>query len=445
MLTIRLRKVDGFVGVLLALFCLNIFMSIAMVSWSVAGLPVRTIMLLLMLTLIGVFATPVVFRALNREWPVLLIIGYMTALALIVSVVAGTGLDIIGRQLLEIQVQAAVALVAGSALVRIAGPEQVGKLFIVIIAVSVAVATLQFLGIGLGWSIHDIFGRFQPKAELEELTTTSLRERALGLAHSPVVLGTQICLAFSIGLALLVYRDGDYRIFRRIDWRVLVLSGVFLVACLVCGNRSPLLGLMVFCGLYLMFAKPALGFSIAAAVLLIMPFSDQFFALLAETGLRVLNTANSSAQGRAVLQTYGMQLFWANPLGYGLAFTSTDYWAYYWDALSQMDNAKAISIHALHNYYLLILNKYGVLCLAVVPLVLWLMWKRYYVALMFIPYLVHINYHNDGPLQADFLFWTVLPIFGLLPVHRPLFAIARRDTVKPITTLRAVGLRGATA
>jgi hypothetical protein len=444
MLTIRLRKVDGFVGVLLALFCLNIFMSIAMVRWGVGGLPVRTFMLVAILALIGSFATPAVFRAVKREWPVLLIIGYMTCLALIVSLVAGTDPAVIGRQLLEIQIQAAVGLIAGSALVRVCGPRPVGMLFIVIISVSVAVAVLQFLGLGIGWAIHDAFGRFQPTAEVE-LVLANIRERALGLAHSPVALGTQICLAFAVGLAMLVFRDGDYRIFRRIDWRVLALSGAFVVACLVCGNRSPLLGLILFFAIYLIFVKPALGLSIAAAALLVAPFADQVFALLSETGLRVLNTDNSSAQGRAVLQTYGLQLFVANPLGYGLAFTSTDYWIYHWDALNHMDNAKAISIHALHNYYLLILNKYGVLCLAVVPPVLWLMWRRRYVALRFVPYLVHIYYHNDGPLQSDFLIWTILPIFGMLPAHSSRLLQTSNNGFRPLGTLPRAGFQGAHA
>ncbi|HVW93055.1 MAG TPA: O-antigen ligase family protein, partial [Devosia sp.] len=167
------------------------------------------------------------------------------------------------------------------------------------------------------------------------------------------------------------------------------------------------------------------------ALAVAMPLLQNFLDGAAETGLRIANTDNSSSEGRSVLTAYGLQLFLSNPLGYGVAFDSTSYWQYYWAEFRDYENAGAIAQHALHNYYLMILNKNGIFSLVVVPFILWMMWRRRFAAMLFVPYLVHANYHNDGPLQGDFLLWYILPIFSLLPTRRLAPAPRRRAAPAP--------------
>ena len=38
----------------------------------------------------------------------------------------------------------------------------------------------------------------------------------------------------------------------------------------------------------------------------------------------------------------------------------------------------------------------------------------FHLAVAFLPYLFHIAFHNDGPFQADFLFWYVIAIGAVL-------------------------------
>jgi O-antigen ligase len=444
-MVIRIRKSSAFEAVLLGLFALNLFLSIAMTGWGIASIPVRTVVVFGILGLVAMFALPLVREALSRNWVVLLIICYLAALLALVSTIAGTDPGTTLRQIIELDVQAAVGLVVGYCLMRLCGPQALGVTFIAMIGVSLLFAVLQFLHIGIGWAVFDFFTRFETRAVSDD-EFYDIHERAMGLSYSPVLLGEQLCLAFAVGLALLILRDGDLRMFRRLDWRVIAAAAALAFGCLVSGNRSPLLGLMVFMALYTLVVRPALGVAAIIVLLVALPMLQNFLDSAAETGLRIANTDNSSAEGRTVLTAYGLQLFASNPLGYGVAFDSTNYWQYYWSEFRDFENAGAIAQHALHNYYLMILNKTGIFSLVVVPFVGWIMWKRRYAAMLFVPYLVHANYHNDGPLQGDFLLWYILPIFSLLPTRR-LAAVRRRTAVPrfaqgPVPAPSAVPVEG---
>lgn len=433
MLQVRFRRDNAYEIILLWLFAIDLFLSIAMTGWGVGGLPVRTLFVFMILGLLIVFSMRTVTEALNREWPILLIIGYLAFVALVVSVVQATSPGIIVTQLVQLHVQAAIGLVVGYCLMRLCGPNAVGLVFLGMIGVSAFFAVLQFVHIGgIGWGVFDFFAHFEKRAVDDEFFY-DIHERAMGLSYSPPIFGEQLCLAFAVSLALAILRDGDLRLFKRLDWRVFAAAAVMAFCCLVTGNRSPLLGVMAFLAVYIVVVRPIAGAAVLLAVALAVPALQHLVSAASSTGLRVLTADNGSSEGRGVLTAYGLQLFASNPLGYGVAFDSTNYWQYYWAEFRTYENPQAIATHALHNCYLMLLNKNGILSLAVVPFVLWMMWKRRFVALLFIPYLVHANYHNDGPLQGDFLLWYVLPLFGLLPLSRRVAAPQARLAAAGVT------------
>jgi hypothetical protein len=159
---------------------------------------------------------------------------------------------------------------------------------------------------------------------------------------------------------------------------------------------------------------PALIFTLVALAL--VPFIDQLFVALQGLGMRVGNTEDASAVGRTVLQVYGILLFLDQPFGYGLAFNSVDHAGRYWSDLIGFENAETITKNALHNYYLLMLNKYGALILIVALFVARRLVKSALLVLAFVPYMVHVFYHNDGPYQADFIIWFLIPMFGRIGI-----------------------------
>jgi hypothetical protein len=173
---------------------------------------------------------------------------------------------------------------------------------------------------------------------------------------------------------------------------------------------------------------PALLLTLLA--LIVIPFADQIFLMLEQFGLRVGSTQDSSAVSRIVLQVYGILLFLGQPFGYGLDFNSVDHADQYRSILSGFEYADRISKVALHNYYLMVLNKYGALILIVAFLVARRAMRIGLFVIAFIPYMTHIFYHNDGPYQGDYLIWFLVPLFSRIGVIRwPRSVTRRRDTV----------------
>jgi len=190
------------------------------------------------------------------------------------------------------------------------------------------------------------------------------------------------------------------------------------VACLASGNRSPLLGVLAFGYIYLACVSPILFLLACAAAIIAVPSFGVLQDHLISAGIRVAETDDGSAQGRGTLASYGVRLFLARPVGYGLGFSSTDYWADYWQYIQYSANSQAVKNYALHNYFLLTLNKYGVAAVLGVLILIPRSRRDWITLLAFIPYIFHIAFHNDGPLSADFLIWYIIPLGAMVPLHR---------------------------
>jgi hypothetical protein len=137
--------------------------------------------------------------------------------------------------------------------------------------------------------------------------------------------------------------------------------------------------------------------------------------------------SNSSSENRSTLRAYGYYLIERRPIGYGLTFDSTAKWPVFYKQSIYLPNPSSIRNWALHNYYLNVLTKYGLLILFLVP---WLLpYRREQILLWmpFIPYLIHILYHNDGPLQGDTLGPGLFAAGILLMKRKELF---RADVAK---------------
>ncbi len=187
--------------------------------------------------------------------------------------------------------------------------------------------------------------------------------RARGLSYTPVILGTQLCLLFATLFGFLLHKHGA-SIFTRLNSRVLLIAAVVSLVSVASGNRSPLLGFIIFFAVYAWLIKPKLpALLLTLFALIVVPFADQIFLMLEQFGLRVGSTQDSSAVSRNVLQVYGILLFLGQPFGYGLDFNSVDHADQYRSILSGFEYADRIAKVALHNYFLMILNKYGALIL----------------------------------------------------------------------------------
>jgi hypothetical protein len=406
--TVRPRKsgVNLPAGVAILLFLVMITLSIGAVRLLVGGFPVRTLVALALFVFL-ILGDPQAPQRVLREHPrAILAITFFAVLGFFVSLANDFSIGGTVQQIIEIHVQALIGLVIGNSLIRRCGLGALVGVFAVIVLVSIGVATAQFLHFEPAWSLRKWLGVLQHDGPITKIYYT-VRDRTMGVSFSPVHLGTQSCLAFA---AYFLYLNRDPRFLSRLRVEVIAALFVVAIACLVSGNRSPLLGVIAFTYIYLAVVNRALFLAAAAAGIFALSSFTLLQGLLLEAGLRVAETDDGSAQGRSVLAAYGVRLLMDRPFGYGLGFDSTEYWADYWQYLYYYANSDAIREHALHNYFLQVLNKYGVGAIIAVPLIIprsrqdLLMWMA------FVPYLFHIAFHNDGPLQGDFLIWYLLPV-----------------------------------
>ena len=396
------------------LFAAAIACSLALVKLAVGPLPVRTILLVGSGAALVLPDSARLGRAIAATRRILLVVAAAAVLALLVSWLAGNPMAAVMRQLLEIHLQAMIGVVIAQMIIARFGPVPLLLCFLAAFAMSGAVALAQWAGIDPAWQLRATIGRITGDPPLTALVYQR-RERAMGLAFQPALFATHACLAL---IAIGIYRIATRGVLAtRFDPWIIVGSIGIAILCLATGNRSPLLGIAIFLGLYLLWRTPrlvmiALPLALAGAVAA-GPVLDR----LAESGLRAAQRDDSSSEGRATLRRFGVYLISERPMGYGLTFDSTDHWQKFARASRYRDNPNAIRQWALHNYYLNIIAKHGVLLLLLIPFVL--PWSRggRAVALFYIPYFIHIFYHNDGPLQGDFLFFLILPAALHMAAH----------------------------
>ena len=140
---------------------------------------------------------------------------------------------------------------------------------------------------------------------------------------------------------------------------------------------------------------------------------------------RVLRTDDKSAAARSVFAYYGIRLFVDNPVGYGFGFVPYELWAPYWPELYMMRGSRGTQENMLHNYVLSMINIYGVGILILAPLAIKLLIRSSVYLIFFIPYAVHILFHNSGPFYSDTIIWFVIAAIGAATSH------AARRQIRP--------------
>lgn len=406
-----------FANVLFALTLLYFFLSIALVRFMVAGLPVRSLVGLGIFAIVYAIRPALLPKALLVNWKVIAIISYAALVGLMVSLFNDAPLADTLRQLLEIHFQAVICLLTGYGLLQLMGAKRLVYAFLAVVLLSSFVALLQAANVDIGWTVRDNLQKFQ------EYTADALfltkRMRAMGISFSPVHLGTQICLGFAA--LFLLYSSTQNNRELSVAFRIGVWLCLFVFVALASGNRSPILGFVVFAGAYIFYLRPT--YSLMAGLLLLPIFGLLYLSFIenmdffADTEIRALRVGDKSSEGREALRAFGNLLFMHRPFGYGLMFNSIDYVSDFWPEIQHYENAETVWVNAVHNYYVLITLKYGLLFLPVAFYAMLSSLRTFSVFLAFIPYAVHIFFHNDGPLQADFMIWFFLPIIPFIKIN----------------------------
>ena len=380
------------------LFGVVMLLSVVTQAWNVAGIPVRAVAAGALLTVLAANNRREMFVAVHRHRGLLLLTICIALIGIVVSVVAKNKPDLIIKQVMEIHVQTGVNLLLGAVVVEICGASTVFAALVGAVLLSAAFACAQFVGFQPAWAVRvaiaGISGESDKASNLNRL-------RPPGLSLSKITLATQMCLALAAVYIRQQRLNAAKNQSRRNDAVIAFAVAAFVVACMASGNRSPILGGLAFYGCYLVRNRPALFVIAVPLAVVAIPVSDYFIEQLQATGLRAFATGDKSSEGRQTLMYYGWRLLSARPFGYGLGFDPRLHWEGQWSHIRDLPNAIVVRSVELHNYVLNMLNYYGILILATLPLVFRMLYRRRVFLLGFIPYCVHIVFHNYGPFQND--------------------------------------------
>lgn len=389
-------------GVAAITFAALLAATVALNAFKIGGFPIRGLATAGVLVLAVLFYFDVAKRVLEKNLLLLGLAAGLAALGVFVSVVNGAPASAILRSVAEVHLQAAATIMVAAILAQVAGARASAIVIVAVIGASACVAVAQMMDIQSAWAWRRALGPL-PTEAIEGL---NLQERRpTGLSYSPIQLSTHLCLAFATFVAVRNRLRGTSN---GADPLVVPALLALFAASIATATRSPILGGFVFIAAYAMQRRtswlPLFLILAAVAAYFVWPL---LMGVIETTAPRVLRTDDNSAAARSTLTYYGLRLFVDNPLGYGLTFAPWTLWQSYWPDLYMMQAPQGTRENELHNYLVNMLNIYGIGLLLLAPVVARLLWRSKRSLIFFIPYLVHILFHNSGPFYNDNVIWFV--------------------------------------
>lgn len=376
---------------------------VALNAFKIGGVPIRGVATVGALILAVFFYFDVAKRVFEKNLLLLGLAAGLAVLGVFVSVANGAAGSAVLQSVTEVHLQAAATIMVAAILAQVAGARACAIAIIVVIGASACVAVAQMMDIQGAWALRRALGPLSNEA-LEGLNL--LERRPAGLSYSPIQLSTHLCLAFATFVAV---RDRLRGATNGIDPLVVPALLALFAASIASATRSPILGGLVFIAAYAVQRRtswlPLLLILAAVAAYFVWPL---LMGILETNAPRVIETADNSASARPTLVYYGLRLFADNPLGYGLTFAPMTLWHNYWPELYTMQAPRGIRENDLHNYLVSMLNIYGIGLLLLTPIILKLLWNSRVSLIFFIPYIVHIIFHNSGPFYNDNVIWFVI-------------------------------------
>jgi len=417
-------------------FTLLLILNVMLPALRVGSVPLRGGAAMIMLIFFALLYTDAAFRALQRHSLILVLAAALASLGVFVSVVNGAPGQTVIEAVTEVHLQVIVTLLVAALLADICGPRRCMAAVVGVIGASGAVAVLQAAGVDFAWSAQEMLANLQRQSLTDYGDLITRRPR--GLSFSPIHLGTQMCLAFAAYMAV---RDiGRQRSFGvptadpTIVWALIA----FIAVSAASGTRSPILGALVFFGLYAWRRQGTwLPVVVILAGALVYTAWPLIVGAVTDAQPRVARIDDRSVEGRWTLIYYGARLFLDNPLGYGFAFKPFEQWTNYWHDLYMLPSPTAAQSKELHNYALNMLNTYGIGLLLVAPIVGRLLVKGKASLIFFVPYVLHIMFHNSGPFWNDAIVWFVIATIGAAAAQENRVRLGGQGTLAPTVAVRA--------
>ena len=380
--------------------------TVALNAFKIGGFPIRGVVAAGILVLAIIFYFDDAKLALKRNLALLGLAAGLAVLGVFVSLINGAATEVVIRSVAEVHVQAAITIMVAAILAQVAGARACVIAIVAVIGISVCFAVAQMMDMPSAWALRRALGPL-PNEAIKGLNFVDRRHT--GLSYSAIQLATQLCLAFA---AFAAVRD-KVRLFtvgkRSADPVVMLALLALFAASIACATRSPILGGLVFLAAYAVQRRASWLplFLILAAIVVYMAW-PLLMDVVQSNAPRVTQTDDDSAAARITLVYYGLRLFADNPVGYGLTFAPMTLWSSYWPDLYTMPAPQGVRVNDLHNYAMSMLNIYGIGILLLIPIIARLLRRAGTSLIFFVPYIVHILFHNAGPFFNDNVIWFVI-------------------------------------
>lgn len=399
----KVSAADAMAYTALGLFWVSLWLTMFFVKLAIGPLPIRTIFLGISGALLIASSPQDFVRALVTARIALLAVGYACVLGVLGSIWAHATIAQIVRAVIEIHIQSATMVLVATMLIMRFTIRPVLYALVTGFLLSALVAFGQALHFDFAWDLRAWAGNLMNDPPLTRDIYTR-RERALGLNFSPVHFAADACLTLAAVCYLRWSRLEDLAELRRFDPVIGGTVVLVIMGCVATGNRSPILGVLLFGVGYFIYTQrklallltPLLAMSLPGAMLVdSMPFRSESIS-----SIRVIRT-DSSSENRTTLMAFGSQLVRERPWGYGLNFDSTEHWQNFIHEARYLSNPLSIRKWALHNYYLNLICKYGIAIIALIFIIFPYNLRQFVLIAPFSALAIHQFFHNEGILNGD--------------------------------------------
>ena len=394
--------------VILGLFALHFVFLAYLNNVYVAGLPVRSFLILLVGGLIILRDYTVMFRIglASKVYLLLAMLGLVVSLAN--NVTPG---NIANGELKLLQ---SYLMVLGSFfVVEQFGFRTLGYLVVGIALPSALVGIMQGLDVQFAWTLQSVLASIQNKEISDEIqsqiTEALLRPPGLSLYAIPQ---TYMLLG---ALALNLYLVLQNRYSPRFQMVALVVAVILAGGIFASETRSAMGAALLMPALIYLFLFPARV--IPAAGLLVLLGGVAFVLLADKAGMdsRLVSLDDASAAGRSTLYKYGTELFLQRPFGYGFNFDTVEYAVEYFvndnNIFHYEPSEKAHFIVPVHNSILNLVHTFGFSgVLLLVYYVYKLVGRAWYRAVFILGAFVNSIFHNAGILSNDLFMDMVIAV-----------------------------------
>ncbi len=391
------------------LFVLHLIFLAYLNNVYVAGLPLRSVLILLSGMLVAfhqkdIFAE---IQLVNKLYLLLMLYGLLISLLNQVELA-----KIINGELKLLQ--SYLVVLCGYYLVRNFGYKALAYMFLIIIVPSAVVGAMQALDVNKAWLLHDLVFSLQNKEISDDIQNqiieALLRPPGLALYAIPQTYMLLSAVVFSSYLVLSSATSGRMQ-------TVLLVINFIILAGLVASETRSAMGAALFIYGVVYFYK----FRTASLMLLTIMVlaASAFFLWQSSDGMidsRIVSLDDQSAQGRITLYKYGLELFFRRWWGYGFNFDTVAYAPHYFinnlNIFTYGPEEKAQYIVPVHNSILNTMHTFGLLGVIVLAYYLYRLVDGLWYRLVFVlGMLMNSSFHNAGILAGDLFVDIVIAVW----------------------------------